>query len=198
MRKQVIVTIGREYGSAGHFIAEKLAEKLGVELYDKKFIEGACEEIGYSREVMQKYDEQPSKIFISRKIGSYTNSIEEIVQEKVADFIRARAESGESFVEVGRCSDQILRDNPNAVRVFVMGDREEKIHRIMELYSLTREKAAERIDAEDKRRRRYHNAYSDYKWGDSRGYHLCVNSSLVGIDATVEILEFYVKKFVGE
>ena len=99
---------------------------------------------------------------------------------------------------VGRCSDQILRDNPNAVRVFVMGDREEKIHRIMELYSLTREKAAERIDAEDKRRRRYHNAYSDYKWGDSRGYHLCVNSSLVGIDATVEILEFYVKKFVGE
>ncbi len=198
MRKQVIVTIGREYGSAGHFIAEKLAEKLGVELYDKKFIEGACEEIGYSREVMQKYDEQPSKIFISRKIGSYTNSIEEIVQEKVADFIRARAESGESFVVVGRCSDQILRDNPNAVRVFVMGDREEKIHRIMELYSLTREKAAERIDAEDKRRRRYHNAYSDYKWGDSRGYHLCVNSSLVGIDATVEILEFYVKKFVGE
>ncbi len=198
MRKQVIVAIGREYGSAGHFIAEKLAEKLGVELYDKKFIEGACEEIGYSREVMQKYDEQPSKIFISRKIGSYTNSIEEIVQEKVADFIRARAESGESFVVVGRCSDQILRDNPNAVRVFVMGDREEKIHRIMELYSLTREKAAERIDAEDKRRRRYHNAYSDYKWGDSRGYHLCVNSSLVGIDATVEILEFYVKKFVGE
>ena len=198
MREQVIVAIGREYGSAGHFIAEKLAEKLGVELYDKKFIEGACEEIGYSREVMQKYDEQPSKIFISRKIGNYTNSIEEIVQEKVADFIRARAESGESFVVVGRCSDQILRDNPNAVRVFVMGDREEKIHRIMELYSLTREKAAERIDAEDKRRRRYHNAYSDYKWGDSRGYHLCVNSSLVGIDATVEILEFYVKKFVGE
>ena len=198
MGKQVIVAIGREYGSAGHFIAEKLAEKLGVELYDKKFIEGACEEIGYSREVMQKYDEQPSKIFISRKIGSYTNSIEEIVQEKVADFIRARAESGESFVVVGRCSDQILRDNPNAVRVFVMGDREEKIHRIMELYSLTREKAAERIDAEDKRRRRYHNAYSDYKWGDSRGYHLCVNSSLVGIDATVEMLEFYVKKFVGE
>lgn len=198
MRKQVIVAIGREYGSAGHFIAEKLSEKLGVELYDKKFIEGACEEIGYSREVMQKYDEQPSKIFISRKIGSYTNSIEEIVQEKVADFIRARAESGESFVVVGRCSDQILRDNPNAVRVFVMGDREEKIHRIMELYSLTREKAAERIDAEDKRRRRYHNAYSDYKWGDSRGYHLCVNSSLVGIDATVEMLEFYVKKFVGE
>ena len=198
MRKQVIVAIGREYGSAGHFIAEKLAEKLGVELYDKKFIDGAGEEIGYSREVMQKYDEQPSKIFISRKIGNYTNSIEEIVQEKVADFIRARAESGESFVVVGRCSDQILRDNPNAVRVFVMGDREEKIHRIMELYSLTREKAAERIDAEDKRRRRYHNAYSDYKWGDSRGYHLCVNSSLVGIDATVEMLEFYVKKFVGE
>ena len=195
MKKQIIITIGREYGSAGHYIAEKMAQKLGIALYDKKFFEDSHDEIGYSREIMQKYDEKPVNVFISRKIVNHTNSIEEIVQQKVSEFISARAESGESFVIVGRCSDQVLRNNKNAIHIFIMGTYEDKLNRIMQIYKFDREKAAECLKKHDKKRRNYHNTYSDLKWGDSRGYHICINSSIIGIDSTVELLCEYAEKF---
>ena len=172
MKKQIIITIGREYGSAGHYIAEKMAQKLGIALYDKKFFEDSHDEIGYSREIMQKYDEKPVNVFIS-----------------------ARAESGESFVIVGRCSDQVLRNNKNAIHIFIMGTYEDKLNRIMQIYKFDREKAAECLKKHDKKRRNYHNTYSDLKWGDSRGYHICINSSIIGIDSTVELLCEYAEKF---
>lgn len=115
-------------------------------------------------------------------MGNHTNSIEEIVQQKVSEFISARAESGESFVIVGLCSDQVLRNNKNAIHIFIMGTYEDKLNRIMQIYKFDREKAAEYLKKHDKKRRNYHNTYSDLKWGDSRGYHICINSSIIGID----------------
>lgn len=195
MNKQIIVTIGREYGSAGHFIAEKLANKLGIKLYDRVFIENSSEEIGYSREIMEKYDEKPVNVLSSKKVGIHSNSIELNVQEKVAQFIKSKADNGESFVVVGRCSDEIFRSNKNAVHIFIMGDYEEKLHRIMALYNLNETKAKEKIKKHDKKRKAYHNRYSSIKWGDSRGYHLCINSSAAGIDNTVDILYNYIMCF---
>lgn len=197
MNEQIIVTIGREYGSEGHLIAEKLAQKLGIAVYDRKFIENSYELIGYSREILEKFDEKPINVWISKKIGKHSNSIESHVQQRIFEFIMEKAERGESFVIVGRCADQLLRKNPNTVRVFVLGNIEEKIRHIMELFNLTRSKALAKIRRHDKKRKAYHNTYSDIKWGDSRGYHICINSSLLGVDGTVEILLDYVKRFMN-
>lgn len=195
MKNQVIITIGREFGSAGHFIAGRLAQRLGYALYDKRFFIECHDQIGYSAEIMEKYDEKPVNVFMSKRIRNHTNSIETHVQDKVKSFIEARAESGESFVIVGRCSDQILRNNPNAIKVFVTGHIEEKIERIMYMYNLSRDKAIDKIKRHDKKRRNYHNSYSDMKWGDSRGYDICIDSSVIGINATVDVLCEYVEKF---
>ncbi len=196
MKKQLIVTISREYGSAGHFIAERIAKKLDIALYDKSFFINAHDKIGYSAEIMEKYDEKPINFLLSRRVGEHSNSIERHVQQKVDEFLLSKANSGESFVVVGRCADNLLRDNPNAVRIFVLADEEEKIHRIMEIYNLSREKAIDKMRRHDKKRKSYHNTYCDIRWGDSRGYHLCVNSSLLGIDDTSEVICEYLSRFV--
>lgn len=195
MKNQVIITIGREYGSAGHYIAGKLAQKLGYALYDKKFFIECNDQIGYSKEIMEKYDEKPVNRFFGKRVRNHTNCIESHVQQKVEEFILKNASSGESFVIVGRCSDQILRDNPNTIKIFITGNKEEKIHRIMEVYNLSREKAIDKIKRHDKKRKSYHNTYSDIKWGDSRGYDMCINSGTIGVDQSVDLIVKYVEYF---
>ncbi len=195
MKEQIIVTIGREYGSGGHHIAQEIAEKLGVKLYDKELLEQIVRDSGYTKDDVEKYDEKPVNPFLSRKVRNYSNSIEEVMAEKVFDFIRDRAEEGESFVVVGRCSENVLRGNPNTVSVFVLGDMKDKLARIEKLYNLSESKAMLAIKKKDKLRKLYHNYYSDIKWGDSRGYHVSVNSSLLGIEGTVDMLMDLIDKF---
>ena len=195
MKEQIIVTIGREYGSGGHHIAQEIAEKLGVKLYDKELLEQMVRDSGYTKDDVEKYDEKPVNPFLSRKVRNYSNSIEEVMAEKVFDFIRDRAEEGESFVVVGRCSENVLRGNPNTVSVFVLGDMKDKLARIEKLYNLSESKAMLAIKKKDKLRKLYHNYYSDIKWGDSRGYHVSVNSSLLGIEGTVDMLMDLIDKF---
>lgn len=195
MKEQIIVTIGREYGSGGHHIAQEIAEKLGVKLYDKELLEQMVRDSGYTKDDVEKYDEKPVNPFLSRKVRNYSNSIEEVMAEKVFDFIRDRAEEGESFVVVGRCSENVLRGNPNTVSVFVLGDMKDRLARIEKLYNLSESKAMLAIKKKDKLRKLYHNYYSDIKWGDSRGYHVSVNSSLLGIEGTVDMLMDLIDKF---
>ena len=198
MDNQIIITIGREYGSAGHYIAGHLAQKLGLTLYDKRFFIECHDQIGYSAEIMEKYDEKARNKWISKRIRNHTNSIEDHVQEKVSEFILSRAKSGESFVIVGRCADSILRDYPNTIKVFVTGHMEDKIERIMGIYKLTREQAIDKIKRHDKKRRNYHNHYSDKKWGDSRGYDICIDSSVIGIESTVDVLVTYIERYINK
>ncbi len=195
MKNQVIITIGREYGSAGHFIAKQVAKNMGLPLYNKDYFLDMCSKFGYTREDMDKYDERPINIFMSKRRGNHTNSVEQIIYDKIKDFIRERADSGESFVVVGRCSDYILRNCPNAVHIFVTGDKEEKIKRIMELHNLSYEDAKDKVKFKDRQRRNFHNRHSDKKWGDSRVYNMCINATSIGIDSTADIIERYAKDF---
>lgn len=195
MREQLIVTISRESGSAGHSIAQKLAQRLEIKLLDKDLIENTVKLSGYPREDVQAFDEKPVNVFLYRRIGKYSNSPEENVAEKTFTFIRRHAAAGESFVLLGRCGNFILRDNPNAVHVFVRGDYEAKLRHVMENYGLTEREAADEIRDTDRRRKYYHNYYSDAKWGDSRAYDVCVNSSKLGIEKTADALARYIEAF---
>ncbi len=114
------------------------------------------------------------------------------------NFLREKAASGESFVVVGRCSETKLRDFKCLVSLFVLGDMSEKIKRVMTVYDLSEDKAKAFIDKKDRKRKRYHNYHCEGHWGDSRLYDLSINSSRLGLDKTVDLLEEYIKSRMGE
>ena len=137
MKEQIIVTVGREHGSGGHYIAKLMSEKLGIKLYDKEIVEATTLTSGYKKEVVDKMDEKPVNFFLSRRIGEYSNSLEENVAEMTFNYINAKAISGESFIVVGRCAEQVLKGNPNLVRIFIEGDRDVKIQRIKDIENVS-------------------------------------------------------------
>lgn len=193
MEKQIIISIGREYGSGGHEIAEKLAERLQIPIYDRNLLDRMAEEKSMDGEKLRKYDEAPRKLLLSRTVRGYSNSPEENIAHMQFDFIKEKAEKGESFVVVGRCSDDLLKPYEGLISIFILGDKEEKVQRIMRVRNMTEEEAKAAIYRHDKKRKSYHNYYCKGKWGDSRSYDICVNSSKLGTEKTVDMLEDYIR-----
>ena len=193
MGKQLIISVGREYGSGGHIVATKLAEHFGLPLLDSNILSEIAKEKNADEAFLRKYDESARNLLFSRSVKGYSNSPEEIIAQMQFDYIRARADAGESFVVIGRCADYILRDNPGLIRVFILGDRDAKIKRTAEREGISEEKAKARMEQCDKRRKSFHNTHSDNKWGDSRTYDLTVNSSKLGLDAAAELIIRYVE-----
>lgn len=194
MAEQMIISIGREFGSGGHAIGEKIAKDLGLKFIDRNMLDEIAEEKNIQVEYLEKYDEKPRKLIMSRRVGAYSNSLEEIVADMQFDYLRQKADSGESFVVVGRCAETVLRGREGLITIFVLGDRECKIKRVKERYQLSDVEAVAKMSRHDRKRKQYHNRHSDFKWGDSRGYDLCVNSSRLGVAKTAEMLEMYIKE----
>ena len=193
MGKQLIITVGREFGSGGHIIAVKLAEHFGIQLLDSNILAEVAKKSNASEEYLKKYDASARNLFFSRTVNGFSNSPEEIIAQMQFDYIKQKSDSGESFVVIGRCADYILRENPALVRVFVLGDTEAKIKRTAEREGISEEKAKIRMEQADKRRKYFHNTHSENKWGDSRSYDITVNSSKLGLDSTAELLIKYIE-----
>ena len=194
MKKQMIISISREFGSGGHEIAENIARDLDLKFYDRGMLDEIAENMNVDVEVLQKYDEKPRNYMLSRRVGNHTNSMEEIIAEYQFDFIRKKAEEGESFVIVGRCAETVLKDFEELISIFITGERQHKIKRVMEHFNLPENKAIAKMLRHDRKRKQYHNRHSDAKWGDSRLYDLCINSSPLGIEGTIRVLENYIKE----
>lgn len=192
MEKQLIIALGREFGSGGHVIAHKLAEKYQIPLYDRNLLDHIADEKNINAGNLKEYDENRRNPFLTRTVRGYSNSPEENLARMQFDFIEKKADSGESFVIVGRCAETLLKGNPHMISIFVIGDIEQKIHRTMECNNISREKAKKMIEQHDRKRKAYHNHYCDFKWGDSRNYDLTINSSKLGIDETTRIVGEYV------
>ena len=124
MGEQLIVSISREFGSGGHEIARKLADRLGLAFYDRCMLDEIAEQMNADVSDFHKYDEKPGNRLLSRRVGNHTNSYEEIIAQFQFDYIRKKAERGESFVVVGRCSENVLKDYDCLISVFVTGDKE--------------------------------------------------------------------------
>ena len=198
MKKQIIVAIGREHGSGGHYIADLIARELGVKLYDKVSIEKEITSGGYSEELVSEMDEKPVNFFASRRIGRFSNSLEVNVAEKTFAMLRSKAAEGESFVVIGRCGEQVLENNPNCISIFICGDPQFKLNRVMNKLGLNAEQAIEEIRNVDRSRKNYHNYYCDAKWGDARGYDLTVKSNVLGCERTAEMLVGYIRSFMEQ
>lgn len=194
MDKQLIISIGREFGSGGHTLANRLAEKFGLELYDKNILKEIATEKSVNVSSLEKYDEKPRNYFFTRSVRGYSNSMEENLATMQFDFLRQKAEEGKSFIVVGRCADHILKDYPALISIFVLGDWEDKVERIKKIYGVSTSEAENIIYREDRKRKYYHNSYCKGKWGDSRNYDLSININKLGEEATVEVLTDYIIK----
>lgn len=193
MGRQLIISVGREFGSGGHIVAANLAKHFGLPLLDSNILADIAKEKNTSEDFLRKYDESARNLFFSRTVNGFSNSPEEVVAQMQFDYIKSKADAGESFVVIGRCSDYILRENPGLVRVFILGDEEAKVKRVMERENLSEDKARGLLEQSDKRRKYFHNTHSDNKWGDSRSYDITVNSSKLGLEGTSELIVKYIE-----
>ena len=194
MKDKIIITIGRELGSGGREIGMKLSEKLNIPFYDKEILEKAAKESGYSEEIFEKHDEKPTSSFLyalAMGVNAFNQNYQRplMLEIYLAQFetIKKLAEEG-SGIFIGRCSDYVLSDVPEAFHIFVHADLETRIERTMKKHDVSAEKAEEMCRRNDKDRSSYYNYYSNTVWGDSRHYDLCVNTTKMGIDNSVEMI----------
>ena len=200
-----IITIGRQFGSAGREIGEKVAEYFGIKCYDKELLIRAAQESGFCEEMIQNHDERPTNSFLYNLVmdtysfGYNASSFVDMpISHKVFlaqfDTIKKIADEGPCVI-VGRCADYALADYKNCINLFIFGDDDVKTKRIMARYDLTEAKAKEMIKKKDKQRQSYYNYYSSKKWGRADSYDLCINSSILGIEGTVKLIIQYVEDF---
>ena len=180
MKKQLIISVGREFGSGGHVIAETLAKRFDLPLYDSNILESIAQERNVDAKTLHRYDEVPRNILFSRRVREYSTSAEENIAQMQFEYLKKKADEGESFVVVGRCSETKLAGTPGLITIFVLGDIPVKTARIMKLHNLTEKEAKNMIEKQDRQRKMYHNYYVKGKWGDSRNYDLSINSSRMG------------------
>lgn len=199
MAENIVITIARQYGSGGREIGEKVAAALGIKHYDENLITLAAREGNLDETVASRADESAANSLLytlalgSNFFGSAMNfGYKPPLNDKLfllqSDVIRRAAEEG-SCVVIGRCADYVLREHPKRLSVFVYGDLAHRKQRVMERHEgLTEAQAIDLINKTDKRRSSYYNFYTGNKWGKYDNYHLAVNSSLLGIDKTAELI----------
>ena len=197
--ERIIISIGRQYGSGGREIGKRLAKEFNIDFYDKELITLAAKESGFSEEILKENDENHNGSFLySLVMGTYTGGNNLPLNHKLFlaqfDTIKKVAEEGPCII-VGRCADYALHDFKNCINLFIYGDEEVKIKRIMRKYNLTEDKAREMITKKDKQRQSYYNYYSSKKWGRADSYDFCLNSSVLGVDGTVKLIVQMVEDF---
>lgn len=193
---EIIITIGRQYGSGGKEIGEKLAREFGIPFYDKELLTEAAKNSGISEEIFEMNDEKPASSFLySLVAGGYGNETTPINHKLfLAQFetIKEIAQKG-SCVILGRCADYALEENPNTVNVFIHADINTRIARGIEYYNLEANKAENIILKTDKKRSSYYYYYTGKRWGQADSYDLSINSGKIGIDNSVKLIKHFVE-----
>ncbi|MDD2457410.1 MAG: cytidylate kinase-like family protein [Eubacteriales bacterium] len=198
MEKRAIICISREYGSGGSEVAAKLAEALGIPCFDKELVQQTAVDLGLSNELVKSIDEKPiswaSMGFPHGIRNPYRTEFETLfynLNDRVftiqAQTIRKIAERG-SCVIVGRVADDILKDDPDLVSVFVHAHQAFKVQRTTALENISEKEAADRMRKMDRERAKYYNYYAQKHWGQCTTYDLSISSSKFGIEDTVQII----------
>ena len=204
--EKYVINIGRQLGSGGRLIGQQLSKESGIGFFDKELIQIASKESGLGKEFFERADEKSKfslfgdffGLFLSPHNEGYLNNYlqNESLFQIQSDVIRRLAEN-QSCVFVGRCADYILRDHPRCINVFVCANLDERLQRVMKQQQISSEKALEVIERTDKQRAGYYNYYSNKIWGMATSYHLCINSSVLGIDGTAEYIGAFAAKKLG-
>ena len=197
-----VITIGREYGSGGRLIGKQLAQALGYSFLDKELITLAAQKSGMSAQLFADIDENATNsLLYSLASGAYmmgsrmAPGSDMPMTDKLfilqSNIIREEAEKGPCVV-VGRCGDYVMEGRKSVYNIFIQAPFEDRVKRAVAEYGLEEKGAADAVRRTDKKRANYYNYYSNRKWGRSSNYHLCVDSSKLGIDGTVQLLTQFI------
>lgn len=198
MEKKIIINIGRQFGGGGLGVAYELGKKLGIPVYDKELIAKAAQDSGFSKGIFEESDEKKrlfslSSIFASR-FGDTENYMSDRGLFKMqSETIREIAEQGSAII-VGRCSDYILRDMECTLDVFLTSPLEVRAARIAERSGLSLEEAEKLAEEKDRNRAEYYNYYTFTDWGVASTYDLCLDSSVLGIEGTADMIIEFARK----
>ncbi len=193
-----VITISRQYGSGGRFVARKLAEKLGIPFYDNEIITMAAKESGYAENLFEKAEQVSthSLLYSLSMFGTAAGVYGLPLSDKVfliqSDIIKECAAKGPCVI-VGRCSDYVLKEQNNLINFFLYSDIESRVKRVQKYYDNDAKDLRADIERRDKKRATYYNYYTTQRWGDIENYHLSIHTDAVGIDSCVDILEAFVK-----
>lgn len=206
MAQRYVITIGRQLGSGGREIGQKLSARLGIAFYDKELIRIASQESGLKEEFFERVDEQKHFSLFPGILGlrtaladdffsNYYLSNESLFRIQ-SDVMRRLAGEG-PCIFVGRCADYVMKDERNCLNIFINADMADRIRRISLSHRISDNKARDLIERTDKGRSSYYNYFSGKTWGAAESYHLCINSSLLGIDESVRLLSHVAESRFG-
>lgn len=202
-----VINIGRQLGSGGRAIGHILAKELGIAYYDKEILTLAAKNSGFCEEVFANNDEHKGFLrsflsgvmpFVGGNDDFYSNSISEENLFRLQSEAIRKAAADHSCIFIGRCADYVLRDNPRCVNVFIVADEKDRLERICRLNHVDEKAARRMIEKGDSQRADFYNFYSSGTWGGADTYHLCINSSVLGIDRTAALIkDFALKKLAA-
>lgn len=200
-KNKVIINVGRQIGSGGGEIARILADKFDCRFLDKELLNLAAKESGFSEKFFEQSDEQRGFLkslfhihapFVGDSNMYRNNFSEENLFLFQSEAIKKAASEG-SCVFVGRAADYILREEPNAISIFITADIESRIDNVSKRMGIDKETARKFIDDKEDERSKYYNYYTGKKWGHASSYDLCVDSSILGIEQTAEFIANFIK-----
>lgn len=209
MAKKLIITIARQYGSGGREIGERVAELLGVPLYDKEIITDAAAKGSLDEDVIKKVDESAANSLLytlamgSNVLGTtmhfgYKMPLNDKLFILQSEVIKEYAKEG-SCVVIGRCADYVLRDEENVLRLFIYGDLDHRQARVAKRHpEIKSSQIIDVINKTDKRRSSYYNFYTGNKWGKYDNYDMAINSSTLGIEHTAQVIYASALKLMEE
>ena len=197
MTKHLAITIGRQFGSGGREIGIRLGELLGIKVYDKELLTLAAEKKGLHLDYLRHVDENAANSLLytlaisasshgARHLGM-DMSVNDQLFIAQTEIIKELAEKAPAIF-IGRCADYVLRNHPDRISFFIHSDLESRVHRVMERHGLSRVQAEALISKTDKKRVNYYNFYTGKKWGKFENYHMSLDSSLLGVEGTAQMM----------
>jgi cytidylate kinase len=202
IKEKFVISIGREFGSGGKYIGQELAKRLNVKFYDNELVSKVSENYHIDMETLEKVDEKQKSSFWYGFATNYVFSsndevspisVEDNLFLKQAKVIEDIYNNNESSIIVGRCSDYILKDKENVIKLFIYSsDMEFKINRKGQYEKLNKTIAEKKIKQIDKQRAEYYKHFTSQTWGDRNNYDLCIDTSKLSVEETIDVLEDYI------
>jgi cytidylate kinase len=195
MSEKFVVTIARQFGSLGRPIARKVSEKLGIDYYDRDIVELAAKNLNLPVSTISDVEESAKTAFFNMNypLGMGTTAIQDSIFAAQRKIIIDLAEK-ESCIIVGRCADHILKDYKNIINIFLYAPYEARLINCVERLDMRLDEAKKMIASVDKARESYHRHYCGYSMSDKDSKHVMMDSNLLGVDGTCDVLTEIIKK----
>lgn len=198
--KKYAITITRQFGSLGRPIAKLMAEKLGIEYYDRDIVETASKNLNISINTIQEEEEKAKSIFknMMYPLGKGTSDTQDRIFIEQQKIIGKLVEDNSQCIIVGRCSDYILRNMEHALHIYIYASKADRLRNCVEELLMSEEEAEKTLPLVDKARDAYHKHYAGYLPSDPNSKHIMINSSVLGVEGTADFLVDFIKKRFGE